>query len=167
MWTKHFMIAAVLGVAGLFLGTNLAHAQGYSHLYGYYYPDRQEFVTFYEGTANFQEGVTPQEFEAFTGQRLPSEAAPMTAYYYQPVPAAADTASIEVVVPDLQAHVWFDGTSTTTVGTDRFYQTPTLAAGSTYSYRLKASWIEGGHKVTRERTISVTSGQTTVVDLAH
>jgi uncharacterized protein (TIGR03000 family) len=162
MWTNRFLIASVAGCAGLLLMPGLAPAQ--EHDYGYYYPDTQEWVSYYERPI-VQFNVTPENFAAFTHQ-YPSYAATPMRSYYQPA-AASDVANIEVVLPDAQARVWFDGNSTTSTGKDRLFHSPALASGSTYTYRLKASWMRDGRTVTQERTISVTPGQTTVVDLAR
>ena len=92
---------------------------------------------------------------------------PPTPYYEPPAQAVADYANIRVTVPDPQARVWFDGTLTTQTGTDRLFYTPSLTAGSTYSYQIRASWMQGGREVSQERTISVTPGQTTLVDFTQ
>jgi uncharacterized protein (TIGR03000 family) len=70
-------------------------------------------------------------------------------------------------VPDPQARVWFDGNSTSQTGTDRLFHSPLLTIGSTYSYQIRASWMRDGREVTPERTVSVTPGQTTIVDFTQ
>ena len=92
---------------------------------------------------------------------------PSTEYYAPPAPIVADYANIRVIVPDPQARVWFDGSGTTSTGTDRLFNSPSLTIGSTFSYQIRASWIQGGKEVTQERTVSVTPGQTVVVDFTR
>ena len=99
--------------------------------------------------------------------------APRVSYYVPPLaldvaPAApavaANAANIRVFVPDPQAKIWFDGSLTKQEGTDRLFHTPTLSAGGTYSYRIRAAWTQNGKEMIQEQVASVTVGQTTVVD---
>jgi uncharacterized protein (TIGR03000 family) len=99
---------------------------------------------------------------------------PATSYYYEPETttyvqpaAAADTAHIRVLVPDANARVWFDGALTQQSGTDRMFHTPSLTVGSTYNYRIRASWMQGNREMTQERTVSVTPGATAVADFTQ
>jgi uncharacterized protein (TIGR03000 family) len=92
---------------------------------------------------------------------------PPTQYYDPPVQAVADYANVRVILPDPQARVWFDGSLTSQTGTDRLYHTPSLTAGSTYSYQIRASWTQDGREVSQERTISLTPGKTTMVDFTR
>jgi uncharacterized protein (TIGR03000 family) len=87
--------------------------------------------------------------------------------YISSTPEPSGYANIRVIVPDSQAHIWFDGSPTRQTGTDRLFNTPELTMGSTYSYRIRATWMQGGHEVSQEKTVSVTPGQTTLVDFAH
>lgn len=97
----------------------------------------------------------------------PSYAYPQAApYNNQPAPVTDDYAHIRVLVPDPQAKVWFDGAATSSTGTDRIYHSPALAAGS-YSYRIRASWMQKGEPVTQEAVVNVTPGQTAVVDFTR
>jgi uncharacterized protein (TIGR03000 family) len=83
------------------------------------------------------------------------------------VPGVA-VAQIRVILPDPQARVWFDGKATSQTGTDRLFDTPELADGSTYNYQLRAAWTtREGREITQERTVAVTPGRTTVIDFAR
>lgn len=80
-------------------------------------------------------------------------------------PAVANNdAHIRVIVPDPQATVWFDGKATQQTGSDRFFETPPLTPGGNYHYRIRATWMEDGHQVTKERTLTVNPGQFVVVN---
>ena len=92
---------------------------------------------------------------------------PPAPYYVPPRAATADSATVRVILPDPQARVWFDGTLTNQTGTERVFSTPSLTMGSTYSYEVRASWLQGGQELTQRRAISVTPGQTTVVDFTR
>ncbi|HZZ82531.1 MAG TPA: TIGR03000 domain-containing protein, partial [Gemmataceae bacterium] len=80
--------------------------------------------------------------------------------YVQPM----DYANIRVIVPDANAQVWFDGTLTKQTGTDRLFSTPTLTNGSTGTYRVRASWMQNGKETIQERAVTVSPGQTYIVD---
>lgn len=75
-----------------------------------------------------------------------------------------NTANVRVLVPNSQAKVWFDGALTKQTGTDRLFHTPTLVPGSSYSYRIRAAWTQNGEEMVQESVVSVSAGQTSVVD---
>jgi uncharacterized protein (TIGR03000 family) len=102
--------------------------------------------------------------------------APSYSYYYNPMPAyvtpnyagtalAANTATIEVIVPDPQARVWFDDTLTTQTGTDRVFTSAPLYTEGTY--RIRAAWTEGGRTVTAERMVTVSPNARAVADFTR
>jgi uncharacterized protein (TIGR03000 family) len=93
--------------------------------------------------------------------------APPAQYYAPPAPVVNNYGNVRVILPDPQASVWFDGNATSSTGTERLFNTPALTMGSTYSYRVRASWMQGGREVTQERTVSVTPGQTAMVDFSR
>ena len=101
--------------------------------------------------------------------------APRYAYYppsvivQQPAPEApvSNAASIRVLVPDPDAKVWFDGNPTKQTGTDRFFHTPELLPGSTYSYRLRAEWMQKGQRMVQEQVVSVAPGRTSLADFTQ
>jgi uncharacterized protein (TIGR03000 family) len=79
--------------------------------------------------------------------------------------AVANSASVEVIVPNPNATVWFDGAPTTQMGTERWFQTATLTGNA--SYTIRATWNDGAHVVTRAKTVVVSPGQTSVVDFTY
>lgn len=98
--------------------------------------------------------------------------APSTIYtpapvYVQPATATTASADIRVLVPDPQATVLFDGRPTATAGMERLYHTPPLALGGTYTYRIRAIWMQAGRQVMQERVASVVPGQAVVVDFTR
>jgi len=74
-----------------------------------------------------------------------------------------NAARLRVMLPNPQATVWIDGSQTSSTGSVRMFHTPALTAGGTY--RVKVSWNENGREVNKEKTVNVTPGQTSVVDL--
>jgi uncharacterized protein (TIGR03000 family) len=78
--------------------------------------------------------------------------------------AANNQATVEVTLPNPDAQVWFDDIATNQTGTVREYATPArLAAGKTYVYQLRASWMANGQLVTQTRQVQVQPGQRTTV----
>lgn len=47
----------------------------------------------------------------------------------------------------------------------RLFESPPLEPGKPYVYDVKATWMENGQELTRERSVKVLAGQTTEVDL--
>ena len=76
-------------------------------------------------------------------------------------------AAIDVVLPDPDAAVWFDGKLTTSRGTTRSFQSPSLEPGKSYWYTIKATWTQGGQPVTAERAVEVRAGADLVVDFTQ
>jgi uncharacterized protein (TIGR03000 family) len=50
---------------------------------------------------------------------------------------------------------------------ERLFESPTLIDGKSYIYDIKATWMENGKPVVRERSVKVMGGQTTEVDLRN
>ena len=67
-----------------------------------------------------------------------------------------------MILPDPQARVWVDGSQTNSTGAVRMFHTPALSSGGTY--RVKMSATVDGREMTRERSVTVNPGQTTVLD---
>jgi uncharacterized protein (TIGR03000 family) len=59
------------------------------------------------------------------------------------------------------AEVWFDGQKTQSTGPDRLYVTPPLDRSKSYSYEVKARWMENGQPVERTRTVNIQAGTET------
>jgi uncharacterized protein (TIGR03000 family) len=97
---------------------------------------------------------------------------PSTSYYYAPSQSYSNVepntppnnAEIRVIVPDSQARVWFDGNPTQQTGTERWFYTPTLQAGATNSYRVRAAWMQNGREMIQERVVNVNPGQSVTVE---
>lgn len=71
---------------------------------------------------------------------------------------------IVVRVPTTFTKVLFDGQPTYTTGTKRYFVTPSLTGDKLYYYTLTVSWEQDGRPITKERTIAVQAGTTTVLD---
>ncbi len=79
-------------------------------------------------------------------------------------PASTGDARIRVNVPDANAQVFFDDSPTRQNGMERFFYSPPLDPAKTYSYTIRATWMENGKEVSRTKDVKVQSGRTSVVD---
>jgi uncharacterized protein (TIGR03000 family) len=73
-------------------------------------------------------------------------------------------ATIRVLVPDPNAKVTFDDSTTQQTGTDRLFTSPQLDPTKTYSYTVKATWMENGKEATGSQDVKVQSGRQATVD---
>jgi uncharacterized protein (TIGR03000 family) len=85
----------------------------------------------------------------------------------QAPPVANGYAHIQVLLPDGDGEVWFDGRKTRQTGTTRLFASPQLEPGKTYSYQVSAAWHQNGKLVGDERSVSVAPGTTTIVDFSR
>ena len=74
---------------------------------------------------------------------------------------AAERSDVPAIVP------WFNDYATTTRGSTRYFDSPPLQGGGTYTYEIKASWMQDGQPVTAQETVSVTAGTQMVVDFTQ
>jgi uncharacterized protein (TIGR03000 family) len=74
-----------------------------------------------------------------------------------------DRAYVRVMVPTPDASVLIDNTPTQQKGFDRLFVTPTLEPNKKFKYSVKATWMENGREVARERTVEIMPGRESVV----
>jgi uncharacterized protein (TIGR03000 family) len=72
-------------------------------------------------------------------------------------PSLPEPVSVHVSVPD-GARLAFNGAETRQRGSSRWFVSPPIATGGTYSYVIQATWNEKGREVTRTRRLSVRAG---------
>jgi uncharacterized protein (TIGR03000 family) len=75
---------------------------------------------------------------------------------------ADSTVHVTVRVP-ANAKLWFDGSTTTSTGAVREFQSPRLTPGR-YTYEIRARWTENGRAVTQTQNVTVSPGAHTTVD---
>ncbi|MFO0881699.1 MAG: TIGR03000 domain-containing protein [Gemmataceae bacterium] len=78
---------------------------------------------------------------------------------------SSNTATIIVNVPS-QANVTIDGTPTQSTSEVRYFESPSLKAGQTYSYTIEASFQKDGAPVKVSKQVSFSAGKTVRVDFA-
>jgi len=74
---------------------------------------------------------------------------------------------LQVRVPDANARVWIDDHATQQTGMDRQFISPAVERGKKYSYKVKATWVENGKEVSREKQVSVQAGQPNFVNFTN
>jgi len=193
MMKKLVLLPAILSIAGLLMAADSAFAQrggghgggyggghvGGGHGGGYYggHYGGHYGGGYFGGGYGYYGGLGLYGYDPYY---YPSYSYPSYSYYsdpgvqnYEPgyatqsAPVVNDYANVRVILPDSQARVWFDGSATRQTGTDRLFNTPSLTMGSTYNYQVRATWIRDGREVTQERTVTVTPGQTALVDFSR
>jgi uncharacterized protein (TIGR03000 family) len=96
-----------------------------------------------------------------------SEPAYSDSYYYAPPPpvtTAAATGRIRVVLPNPDAQLWIENVAMRQLGSDRTFATPPLERGKTYTYHLRARWMEGDREVSKDRQVTVRAGEEAMVN---
>ena len=177
---KRLLVLGFLGLASMLVGARSAQAQSY--FYGYYYPEEHRFTSWQLNTqVDDYTTITPMWNALHDGRsgysypnvptNTPMPATP-SPYPSRPLTQQArmarpvtQQAAIRVMVPDSRGkgRYWFGGYKTRSTGTERVYQTPALQPGA-HDYQVKVAYTQAGQKMVQERTISVTPGQSLVVD---
>ncbi len=104
----------------------------------------------------------------YSAQTLPSfEYGYGSGYRLPPILPPDTAARIQVLVPDPDAQVWFDGKATSSKGLKRNFETPDLIPGKTYTYKVRAAWTEAGQPRTAEREVEVSAGQHVTIDFTR
>ncbi len=80
-------------------------------------------------------------------------------YYADPLDRSA---SVTVLLPTMDAQVWFNDTLMTQQGRERLFTTPALDHQG--SYAIRARWTDNGKTIDQTRTIDVRPGQVMTVD---
>jgi uncharacterized protein (TIGR03000 family) len=170
---RNFLVPAVLGLAVLGIAADSAQAQLFSRM-----AQRRQM---WQERRDMRRGVVTTRTESgmvvnprstqgsvytYSG---PGYTTQSISYYYSPSgqPAlAAATANIRVILPDAKAKVFVDGAATEQTGLDRLFVTPNLQPGN-YNYVLRVVYMLNGQELAHERTITVSPGRTTVLDLTR
>jgi uncharacterized protein (TIGR03000 family) len=92
----------------------------------------------------------------------PQQASPQVITFPTPPPAEG-TARLTIVLPP-DAELYFDGTPTTKIGSERTFVTPLLDGDKTYYYSLRARWTQDGRPVEQSRRVTVKAGSQVRVD---
>ena len=138
-----------------------------SPAYSYVYPQYNYVVPRYS--------YYPSAYGAYQEQYLPTPPLTVIAPVVSPPIAsqpiapvvATNRGKIQLILPDPEAEVTFDGVRVDNVGRVRSFDTPPLEPGHTYSYKVAARWTQNGMPVTDARVVEVIPGRTSVVDFTR
>ena len=83
--------------------------------------------------------------------------------FYSPA-GMSNRATVRVALPNPNAKVYFDDETTTQSGTNRVFNSPTLEPDKSYTYTVRATWMEDGKEVTRTKDVKVQAGRAATVD---
>jgi len=132
---------------------------GYSSGYGgSYYAPSTTYVpstTYIEPSATYVDPGYPQVAGAAADSSRDS-------LYYAPEPVD-NTARLRILVP-ADAKVWVGGQETGQHGQEREFGSPPLTPGKSYTYEVKARWMQNGEPVEQTRKVKVMANRTTTVD---
>jgi uncharacterized protein (TIGR03000 family) len=138
---------------------------GYPRYYGGYYPyGYQRYYPWDDGGyrsyyyAPNDDYGTPSENGAYS---TPSEEE--SGRTMPPAAATDNAAHIRVLVP-AGAKITFEGKPTEQTGSVRYFNSPPLEPGKSFSYEVKASWREGDREVTKTREVPVHAGDAVTVN---
>lgn len=81
----------------------------------------------------------------------------ITKAYASELAAPATSATVNVLVPS-DADLWFEGMLIPEAGRVRRFTTPALDPLQSYSYTVKANWVENGQQITQTQRILVKAG---------
>jgi uncharacterized protein (TIGR03000 family) len=155
-------------------GIGLSYGRGYGYPnYGGYYGNRYSYYgspywggssyypnsSYYTPSYAYGDSYTYPSYSS--GTVLRDDGAMIRQASYAP---AANTINVRVLVPDANARVWIENEAMSITGPERLFYSPPVEAGKTYIYHVKASWMDNGKEVTRERTLDVRAGQEFVVN---
>lgn len=124
----------------------------YSYSPNYYYGSSPSYLYNPPDYSNFDEGYA-----------ITAEPAPVAPSGQLAAPAA-NRARLEVIVPKPDAAVWLDGHKMVSGGTKRFYDSPPIELGKTYTYDVTTTWGQDGKIITKEKKAEVAPGKLAVVD---
>ncbi len=113
-------------------------------------------------------GYAPSYYDGTPGYSYYSDPAPLlpatqVRQSYYPV-AVQDFVNVTVLVPTADAQVWFENKVTTQQGMQRLFESPALTPNHSYTYTIKARWMETGKTVNEQRQVSVRAGQNVTVN---
>jgi uncharacterized protein (TIGR03000 family) len=150
-----------------------SYSYGYAPSYGYYptydYGNYQplpgNYLPSYDSVAPGTVLTTPNY------SYVPGTMQPTPSYSYGSMgttvsPDGSAPVQVQVQVP-AEAKVWFNGSETTLTGPSRLFESPPVAPGGSYTYTIKASWMENGKEMTQTRQLDVRPGQRTRVDFTQ
>jgi len=144
-------------------GGGYGYSSGYSYpaAYGYssgYYPYNSGYGTAYPGTAYPGFGAGTLTY----GQGVSGY---QSSYY---TPSTSDNrARLRVRLPEANATLTIDGDPTQQTGSEREFVTPPLEPGKTFTYTIKARWMQGNEPVEKTQKVEVRANQVSQAEFSR
>lgn len=127
-----------------------------------YYYGTNTLSYYYDSTPVVVSGPASQYYPLETNPDYSTPPPPPKA---QPVDVGE--ARISVIVPTPDAKIWFNDTPTTTQGKQREYRTSGLDPSKTYTYTIRAEWLDNGRAMTQTRVVPIQAGQMSVANFGQ
>jgi uncharacterized protein (TIGR03000 family) len=147
-----------------------SYGSNYPQSYGSYYP--QSYTPYSSST--YGSAYSPYSGSYGATKDANPGPTPSGDMYYSgtsggtPMPAPAEkVAHIEVIVPDDAAKVWCNGYLWQGKGSTRYFNSPELTPGTTFSYTIRVAWNQAGQSQAKDRVVYVTAGAQLVVDFTQ
>jgi uncharacterized protein (TIGR03000 family) len=119
------------------------------------------------GNGFYDNGFYGNQYPSNEGQRFYSGSNGRVSGYFNPEmdgQLANNCVLIRLSLPSADAQVWFENAATQQRGFNRVYISPPIETGKNYTYNIKATWMENGHEVTREKKLQVYANQTAMAN---
>jgi uncharacterized protein (TIGR03000 family) len=102
----------------------------------------------------------------YYGNQVPGNAGQVSGYFNPEMEGQRpdNCVLIRLSLPSADAQVWFENAATQQRGFDRVYISPPIETGKNYTYSIKATWMENGHEMTREKKLTVQANQTAMAN---
>jgi uncharacterized protein (TIGR03000 family) len=132
--------------------------------YGYNYP----YHGYFTGKYYLPPYYPPRRSSApTTGSSSSSQSDSYYSYGAAPAAEGANTARVNVRLPDPGARVWVEGQLTQQRGERRQFVSPPLDPDGNYRYEVRARWTENGRDVESTRTVAVRANGVATVDFTE
>jgi len=106
----------------------------------------------YQGMPMYNSGGTVMSGMAANGSTTQGQS------LYGPSAMDANRVKLQVTVPTSTAQLWVENAQTDGTGMTRSFVSPPLESGS-YTYTVRAKWMQNDREVTREKTVRVEPGR--------
>lgn len=160
---RRTVLAAMLALTVVLAYAGDAYAQrrggGWRGGGGYY--DRGYYPYYYGG---YGYDYAPGYSAAMPGYQPVADASALSTQSNYYSPGTSQQARMTVRVPAQDAQVWVADMPTKQQGMERQFYSPPLQPGQTYSYTIKARWMDGGRPIEGERQVNIQAGQAVTVD---
>jgi uncharacterized protein (TIGR03000 family) len=133
--------------------------------YSYYYPGNNYYVApsyAYGNTYYSSPGMAYSSPSYAPGTVIRDDSGVIRQTSYSS--PGANIINLRVMVPDPNARVWIENQEMSIKGPERLFFSPPVETGKSYSYTVKASWLENGKEVNREKKLDVQPGLEYIVN---